>query len=89
MTPITLADGQKIVLEPLERSQRRLGLKNFDPCSILLNNDLSAGIPAVLENLHEQYLLPPLRGPCAEVDALAMTTSRRSSRRWSASIRGW
>ncbi len=59
-TPITLADGQKIVLEPLERSQRRLGLKNFDPCSILLNNDLSGGIPDVLENLHEQYLLPPL-----------------------------
>ncbi|WP_420956775.1 glutamate--cysteine ligase [Burkholderia gladioli] len=60
VTPITLADGQKIVLEPLERSQRRLGLKNFDPCSILLNNDLSGGIPDVLENLHEQYLLPPL-----------------------------
>jgi len=60
--PVTmaLADGQKIVLEPLERTPRRLGLKNFDPCSILLNNDLSAGIPPVLENLHEQYLLPPL-----------------------------
>ncbi|KNH05045.1 Glutamate- cysteine ligase, divergent, of Alpha- and Beta-proteobacteria type [Candidatus Burkholderia brachyanthoides] len=57
---IPLADGQKIVLEPLERSPRRLGLKNFDPCSILLNNDLSAGIPSVLENLHEQYILPPL-----------------------------
>ncbi|WP_277189387.1 glutamate--cysteine ligase [Caballeronia sp. BR00000012568055] len=57
---IPLADGQKIVLEPLERSHRRLGLKNFDPCSILLNNDLSAGIPPVLENLHEQYILPPL-----------------------------
>ena len=57
---ITLADGQKIVLEPLERTPRRLGLKNFDPCSILLNNDLSGGIPPVLENLHEQYLLPPL-----------------------------
>jgi glutamate--cysteine ligase len=57
---IALADGQKIVLEPLERSHRRLGLKNFDPCSILLNNDLSAGIPSVLENLHEQYVLPPL-----------------------------
>ncbi|MEX3606202.1 MAG: glutamate--cysteine ligase [Burkholderia sp.] len=60
VTPIALADGKKIVLEPLERSQRRLGLKNFDPCSILLNNDLSGGIPDVLENLHEQYLLPPL-----------------------------
>ncbi|KND56064.1 Glutamate cysteine ligase [Candidatus Paraburkholderia kirkii] len=57
---IALADGQKIVLEPLERMPRRLGLKNFDPCSILLNNDLSAGISPVLENLHEQYLLPPL-----------------------------
>ncbi|WP_153101489.1 glutamate--cysteine ligase [Paraburkholderia hayleyella] len=57
---IELPDGQKLVLEPLERSPRRLGLKNFDPCSILLNNDLSGGIPLVLENLHEQYLLPPL-----------------------------
>src|ERR1700682_3245528 len=57
---IALADGQKIVLEPLERTPRRLGLKNFDPCSILLNNDLSGGIPPILENLHEQYLLPPL-----------------------------
>jgi glutamate--cysteine ligase len=51
-----------LVLEPLERSSngRRLGLKNFDPCTILLNNDLSAGLPKILENLHEQYLLPPL-----------------------------
>ncbi|MFC7632030.1 glutamate--cysteine ligase [Paraburkholderia humisilvae] len=57
---IPLSDGQKIVLEPLERSPRRLGVKNFDPCSILINNDLSGGIPPVLENLHEQYLLPPL-----------------------------
>lgn len=60
--PVTLSlrDGQQIVLEPLVRGPRRLGLHNFDPCSILLNNDLSAGIPPVLENLHEQFLLPPL-----------------------------
>ena len=38
----------------------RLGLKDFDPCTILLNNDLSAGVPGILEDLHEQYLLPPL-----------------------------
>jgi glutamate--cysteine ligase len=61
-TPIELPDGSSITLEPLERSNngRRLGLKNFDPCTILLNNDLSSGIPAILENLHEQTLLPPL-----------------------------
>ena len=59
-TDIDLPDGSKLTLEPLLRSQRRLGLKHFDPCTILLNNDLSAGIPKVLEDLHEQYLLPPL-----------------------------
>jgi glutamate--cysteine ligase len=57
---LELPDGSTLTLEPLLRSKRRLGLKNFDPCTILLNNDLSAGVPKVLENLHEQYLLPPL-----------------------------
>lgn len=59
-TQLALADGGSLTLEPLLRTRGRLGLKDFDPCTILLNNDLSAGIPAVLENLHEQYLLPPL-----------------------------
>ena len=59
-TALNLADGSSLTVEPLLRTRGRLGLKNFDPCTILLNNDLSAGIPAVLEGLHEQYLLPPL-----------------------------
>ena len=59
-TDITLPDGSTLTLEPLVRTRGRLGLKDFDPCTILLNNDLSAGIPKVLEGLHEQYLLPPL-----------------------------
>jgi glutamate--cysteine ligase len=61
-TPIDLPDGSQLILEPLERSEngRRLVLKNFDPCTIVLNNDLSAGIPAILEELNEQTLLPPL-----------------------------
>ncbi|MBA3598610.1 MAG: glutamate--cysteine ligase, partial [Methylibium sp.] len=59
-TPLPLPDGSSLMLEPLLRTKRRLGLKDFDPCTILLNNDLSAGIPKVLEGLHEQYVLPPL-----------------------------
>ena len=59
-TPRALPDGSQLVFEPLLRSRGRLGLKNFDPCTILLNDDLSAGLPPVLEHLHEQYLLPPL-----------------------------
>jgi glutamate--cysteine ligase len=59
-TQLPLPDGSALTVEPLLRTKRRLGLKDFDPCTILLNNDLSAGIPTILENLHEQYLLPPL-----------------------------
>ncbi len=56
-----LPDGEKLTFEPAQRSDYRLGLKHFDPCTILLNNDLSAGAPGILEDLHEQYLLPPLQ----------------------------
>jgi len=59
-TQVAMPDGDSLTLEPLVRTRGRLGLKDFDPCTILLNNDLSAGLPRVLENLHEQYLLPPL-----------------------------
>jgi glutamate--cysteine ligase len=62
-TVLDLPDGQSLTLEPLKRlgpAGRRLGLDGFDPCAILLNNDLSAGVPAILENLHEQFVLPPL-----------------------------
>ena len=57
---IELPGGDTVCLEPVVRGKRRLGLKNFDPCTILLNNDLAAGTPGILEELHEQYLLPPL-----------------------------
>ncbi len=59
-TTLALPDGAELVIEPLKRSRGRLGLKGFDPCTILLNNDMAGGVPRVLLNLHEQYLLPPL-----------------------------
>ncbi len=60
--PITLTvpEGGELVLEPVVRTRGRLGLKNFDPCTILLNNDLAQGAPRAIQHLHEQYLLPPL-----------------------------
>jgi len=57
---IELPNGDTVTLEPVVRTKRRLGIKNFDPCTILLNNDLAAGTPGILEDLHEQYLLPPV-----------------------------
>ncbi len=59
-TSIHLANGESVTLEPVQRVNGRLMLKHFDPCTILLNTDLAAGVPGILEDLHEQYLLPPL-----------------------------
>ncbi len=56
---VDLPNGKKLKLEPLKRQGNRLGLDGFDPCVVLLNNDLSAGIPEILRNV-EQPLFPPL-----------------------------
>ena len=64
-TVIDLPGGESITLEPVLRNKGRIGVKDFDPCTILLNNDLEAGIPGILEDLHQQYLLPPLHASWA------------------------
>ena len=58
-TQIQLPDGGALTLEPLVRRGNRLGVADFDPCVVLLNNDLSAGVPDILKNL-EQSIFPPL-----------------------------
>ncbi|CAN5137395.1 glutamate--cysteine ligase [soil metagenome] len=51
----------QITLEPLTRNGDRIGLPGFDPCVVLLNNDLSAGTPPILQGLDPaQDLIPPL-----------------------------
>ncbi|WP_395668028.1 glutamate--cysteine ligase [Rhodoferax sp.] len=62
---IELPGGTSITLEPVVRAKGRLVVKDFDPCTILLNNDLSTGVPGILEDLHEQFLLPPLHASWA------------------------
>ncbi len=70
-TTLKLPDGESLTLEPVIRTRGRLGVKDFDPCTILLNNDLVAGVPGILEDLNEQYLLPPLHA--------SWSTRRRST----------
>lgn len=57
---IDLPSGQQVVLEPIKREGTHLLLDNFRPELVLLNNDLSGGIPDVLEGL-EQIIMPPVR----------------------------
>jgi glutamate--cysteine ligase len=58
-TTVELTNGGSLTLEPLVRKGNRIGVADFDPCVVLLNNDLSSGAPDILKNL-EQTVLPPL-----------------------------
>jgi glutamate--cysteine ligase len=73
-TTLELPGGGRITLEPLVRNGNRVGLKDFDPCAVLLNNDLSAGVPDVLKDI-EQIIMPPLHAGWA---------TRRKSRHFAA-----
>ena len=58
-TVVETSAGEKLTLEPIQRKGSRVTLEGFDPCAVLVNNDLSAGIPAILRGL-EQPVVPPL-----------------------------
>jgi glutamate--cysteine ligase len=73
-TLLDLQDGHTLQLEPVQRKGNRLVLDGFDSCAILLNNDLSGGIPDILQGL-EQDLIPPLHAGWA---------TRRKSQHFSA-----
>jgi len=58
-TTIALPEGESLTLEPIVRRGNRLAVGDFDPCMVLLNNDMSAGRPPLLDGL-EQPVAPPL-----------------------------
>jgi len=49
--------NESYLIEPLRRLGSRVGLDDFDPCFLLLNNDLSLGIPEILSGI-EQAIYP-------------------------------
>ena len=61
-TTFETAMGNQVTLEPIIRKKDRIILADgFNPCLVLLNNDLSAGIPEILLDT-KQAVLPPLQG---------------------------
>ncbi|MBI1906582.1 MAG: glutamate--cysteine ligase [Rhodocyclales bacterium] len=59
-TTLELDNGATLTLEPLERRGGRIGVAGFDSCAVLLNNDLSGGVPAILQGLDDQWVIPPV-----------------------------
>lgn len=58
VSDIVLPDGKIIALTSIQRSDDRLHIQDFTPDVILLNNDLSDGIPDILQQLR-QPIIPP------------------------------
>lgn len=59
---ISLDETASLLIEPVERIGNKLGLQDFDPCLILLNNDLSSGLPAILEGIEQRIMPSPQLG---------------------------
>ncbi|MCB1864299.1 MAG: glutamate--cysteine ligase [Chromatiales bacterium] len=54
---IALDGGRQLRVEALVRSGNRVVTEGFDPCVIVLNNDLAGGIPDLLQEI-EQTIVP-------------------------------
>jgi glutamate--cysteine ligase len=51
---ITLEKGATLVIEPVHRDGNKIGLKDFTPCFVMLNNDLSSGVPDILQGIDQR-----------------------------------
>ena len=51
--------GRRVTVEPLHRNGDRVGVDGFDPCAVIMNNDMSGGRPPMLEGI-AQPIVPPL-----------------------------
>src|SRR3546814_11518941 len=62
-TELTLEiSGRQLLLEPVQRDGDRVHVGDFYPCSVLLNNDLSAGIPDILTGITQDVVPSPTVG---------------------------
>lgn len=50
---IPLADGAELILEPVIREGNHIKVNGFEPCMILLNNDMSEGVPTLLKDIEQ------------------------------------
>ena len=56
---LALPGFEVLRIEPLVRTGSHIGLADFQPCLLLLNNDLSSGLPEVLAEI-SQAIQPPV-----------------------------
>lgn len=55
---INLPSGKQLLIQPLQQYGNKIGVEGFVPCFLLLNNDLSEGVPSKLQGF-VQSIEPP------------------------------
>jgi glutamate--cysteine ligase len=55
----SLPSGRTLTLSPVTRDGTKVKVGDHTPCVILLNNDLSGGVPEILQGLEGQPVVPP------------------------------
>ena len=56
---VDLPSGRSVRLEPLIRRDQRVGTADYDPCLVILNNDLISGVPEQLHDIEQDIVPPP------------------------------
>lgn len=51
-----LPSSREITLEPLIEENGKVGVSNYFPCCIILNNDLSAGVPKIFQQSTQRFM---------------------------------
>jgi glutamate--cysteine ligase len=59
---IVLEDGMTLLIEPLIQKGKAVGTADFTPCLLVLNNDLSSGIPPILQGIQQRIQPSPQLG---------------------------
>lgn len=57
-----LPSGRKLRIEPLKRKRDKLGVEDFFPSYVILNNDLSEQVSDIFQNLNQQIIPTPQLG---------------------------
>lgn len=58
-TTLNLPENQTLTLHPLQRHGDKIVSGNFTPCLVILNNDLSEGIPELFNGISQPIEPPP------------------------------
>ncbi len=79
-TTVTLQNGTVLPVQTIRKEGKRLYAGDHSPCAVILNNDLSSGIPDLLTDIEQNILPPPALGWANRLKSAHFTTYSQVAR---------